>query len=177
MSGKMAARLQAATQSGKPVILRVDELGGHGIGATKQQTISELTDVFAFFLWQMESQDCNPEPAASLPADGDVPFRRRGMVSKRDHPSHRCHRSKSATQDHLHGWSFFFGARIANPGHAQAMPRQATGLFLGQTPPGHRLNAPGGAPLSSACKPADGLSQTRWRERSGVPRLKPVRDQ
>lgn len=60
MSGKMAARLQAATQSGKPVILRVDELGGHGIGATKQQTISELTDVFAFFLWQMGEPGLQP---------------------------------------------------------------------------------------------------------------------
>src|SRR5262249_1294932 len=32
---KMAARLQAATTSGKPVLLRVEEQGGHGMGATR----------------------------------------------------------------------------------------------------------------------------------------------
>ena len=36
--GKMAARLQAATASGKPVLLRVDYQGGHGtIGGTRTQ--------------------------------------------------------------------------------------------------------------------------------------------
>ena len=51
--GKMAARLQAATSSGKPVILRVDFDAGHGIGSTKSQAVAEQADVWSFFLWQM----------------------------------------------------------------------------------------------------------------------------
>jgi len=50
--GKMAARLQAATSSGKPVLLRVDYDAGHGIGSTKTQREEELTDEMSFALWQ-----------------------------------------------------------------------------------------------------------------------------
>jgi prolyl oligopeptidase len=49
---KMAARLQNATTSGKPVLLRVEFQGGHGMGATKQQLDEELADVLAFLLQQ-----------------------------------------------------------------------------------------------------------------------------
>jgi prolyl oligopeptidase len=49
---KMAARLQAATASGKPVLLRVEYKGGHGIGATKTQGQEEFADTFSFLLWQ-----------------------------------------------------------------------------------------------------------------------------
>lgn len=44
---KMAARLQAATSSGQPVLLRV-EPGGHGLGNSLDQRVSELADVYAF---------------------------------------------------------------------------------------------------------------------------------
>ena len=44
---KMAARLQAATSSGQPVLLRV-EPGGHGLGSSLDQRVSELADVYAF---------------------------------------------------------------------------------------------------------------------------------
>jgi prolyl oligopeptidase len=51
---KMTARLQAATSSGKPVLLRVDYDAGHGgIGATKTQHTNLLTDQFSFLLWQL----------------------------------------------------------------------------------------------------------------------------
>jgi prolyl oligopeptidase len=50
--GKMAARLQAATASGKPVLLRVDYAGGHGMGSTKAQTEEEMADDWSFLLWQ-----------------------------------------------------------------------------------------------------------------------------
>ncbi|MES2352995.1 MAG: prolyl oligopeptidase family serine peptidase [Pseudomonadota bacterium] len=50
---KMAARLQAATSSGKPVLLRVDYDAGHGLGSTKSQNDQELADVYAFLLWQL----------------------------------------------------------------------------------------------------------------------------
>jgi len=50
--GKMAARLQAATSSGKAVLLRVDFDAGHGIGSTKTQREEELADEWSFALWQ-----------------------------------------------------------------------------------------------------------------------------
>jgi prolyl oligopeptidase len=50
---KMAARLQAATASDKPVLLRIDYGAGHGNGSTKSQREEELADIFAFLLWQL----------------------------------------------------------------------------------------------------------------------------
>jgi prolyl oligopeptidase len=50
--GKMAARLQAATSSKKPILLRVDYDAGHGIGSTKSQREEELADEMSFQLWQ-----------------------------------------------------------------------------------------------------------------------------
>ena len=44
---KMAARLQAATSSSQPVLLRI-ESGGHGLGSSLDQRVSELADVYAF---------------------------------------------------------------------------------------------------------------------------------
>jgi prolyl oligopeptidase len=52
-STKTAARLMAATTSGKPVLLRLDFDAGHGIGSTKKQQLEERADMFAFLLWQM----------------------------------------------------------------------------------------------------------------------------
>jgi prolyl oligopeptidase len=49
---KMAAALQAATSSGKPVLLRVDYEAGHGMGSTKTQTEQLLADQWSFLLWQ-----------------------------------------------------------------------------------------------------------------------------
>jgi prolyl oligopeptidase len=54
MSAKMAARLQAATASGKPILLRVDYDAGHGIDSTKQQRNEELADIFAFLFQQLK---------------------------------------------------------------------------------------------------------------------------
>ena len=53
MSAKMAARLQAATASGKPVLLRIDYDAGHGIGSTKKQRNEETADTYAFLLQQL----------------------------------------------------------------------------------------------------------------------------
>ena len=49
---KMAARLQAASRSGKPILLRVDYDAGHGIGSTRAQQDREAADTYAFLLWQ-----------------------------------------------------------------------------------------------------------------------------
>jgi prolyl oligopeptidase len=60
-SGKMTARLQAATSSGKPVLLRVNYGGGHGvIGATLQQVQEGRADSWSFLLWQLGDPDFQP---------------------------------------------------------------------------------------------------------------------
>ena len=51
-SAKAAARLQAASSSGKPVLLRLDGQAGHGMGSTAQQRANELADTYSFLLWQ-----------------------------------------------------------------------------------------------------------------------------
>ena len=52
-SGKAAARLQAASSSGKPILLRLDMQAGHGMGSTATQRNSMTADIYAFLLWQM----------------------------------------------------------------------------------------------------------------------------
>jgi prolyl oligopeptidase len=56
----MAARLQAATASGKPVLLRVEYKGGHGIGGTKTQYQEELADAWSILLWQFGISEFQP---------------------------------------------------------------------------------------------------------------------
>ncbi|MCG2592562.1 prolyl oligopeptidase family serine peptidase [Ramlibacter sp. XY19] len=51
-SAKMAARLQAASTSGRPVLLRVDAQDGHGVGRTVAQARSIDADVYSFLWWQ-----------------------------------------------------------------------------------------------------------------------------
>lgn len=58
--GKMAARLQAATSSGRPVLLLVDADAGHGMGSTKAQRDREIADQLAFFYWQIGRPDYQP---------------------------------------------------------------------------------------------------------------------
>jgi prolyl oligopeptidase len=50
ISAKAAARFQAATASGRPVLFRVDYHSGHGIGSTRTQRHEELADVWSFML-------------------------------------------------------------------------------------------------------------------------------
>jgi prolyl oligopeptidase len=52
-AAKMAARLQAATASGKPILLRIDYDAGHGFGSTSEQQVELHTDMIAFLLWQL----------------------------------------------------------------------------------------------------------------------------
>jgi prolyl oligopeptidase len=49
---KMTARLQAATASKNPVLLRVEADAGHGIGSTRLQRDTETADIIAFILWR-----------------------------------------------------------------------------------------------------------------------------
>ena len=56
MSAKMAARLQAASASGKPILLRVDYDAGHGFGSTKKQRNEQNADIYAFLFQQLGSK-------------------------------------------------------------------------------------------------------------------------
>jgi len=48
----MAARLQAATGSGKPVLLRVDNAGHDAWGSTRSEVNALRADQFTFIVWQ-----------------------------------------------------------------------------------------------------------------------------
>jgi prolyl oligopeptidase len=50
MTGKMAARMQAQTTSGRPVLIRVDADAGHGIGSTRDQVLAQRADEWSFLL-------------------------------------------------------------------------------------------------------------------------------
>jgi prolyl oligopeptidase len=50
---KMAARLQAATASDRPVLLRLEPKAGHGAGKPRGKLLEELTDTWSFLLWQL----------------------------------------------------------------------------------------------------------------------------
>jgi prolyl oligopeptidase len=49
---KFAARLQAVSTSGKPVLFLADYESGHGIGNTKAKQYEDLADVLSFAFWQ-----------------------------------------------------------------------------------------------------------------------------
>ena len=50
---KMAARLQAATISDRPILLRVETRAGHGAGKPLTKLIDEQTDFWTFVFWQL----------------------------------------------------------------------------------------------------------------------------
>ena len=52
-SRKMAARLQEATRSRRPVLLRTSSTSGHGIGTSVKERIEELTDSRAFLFHEL----------------------------------------------------------------------------------------------------------------------------
>lgn len=52
-SAKAVARLQAASTSGRPVLLRLDAQAGHGVGSTATQREALAADMYSFLLWQM----------------------------------------------------------------------------------------------------------------------------
>ncbi len=50
---KMAARLQKATSSKQPVLLRIETKAGHGIGKPLTKVVDEAADTWTFLLWQL----------------------------------------------------------------------------------------------------------------------------
>jgi prolyl oligopeptidase len=61
---KMTARLQAASSSSQPVLLRI-AAGGHGLGSSLDQRVSELADVYAFLF---DTLGVDYRPVADRPA-------------------------------------------------------------------------------------------------------------
>ncbi len=51
---KMTARLQAATSSEAPILLRLETKAGHGAGKPRAKMVEELTDVYSFLFWQLD---------------------------------------------------------------------------------------------------------------------------
>ncbi len=65
---KMAARVQAASTSGRPVLLRIDYDAGHGMGSSLSQYVDKQADEWAFALWQMGKDTARPtSPTAIRP--------------------------------------------------------------------------------------------------------------
>jgi prolyl oligopeptidase len=61
--GKMAGRLQQASVSGRPVLLRLDTESGHGLGTQRDRSNDELADIYSFLLWQMGEPEFQPKAA------------------------------------------------------------------------------------------------------------------
>lgn len=62
MTLKTGSRMAAATSSGKPVLMRLEYDGGHGVGATRSQAASRTADRWAFFLWHAGVPEFQPQP-------------------------------------------------------------------------------------------------------------------
>jgi prolyl oligopeptidase len=50
---KMTARLQLATASAAPILLRVEASAGHGQGKPRNKQLAEATDIWSFLFWQL----------------------------------------------------------------------------------------------------------------------------
>jgi prolyl oligopeptidase len=59
---KMAARLQAATGSDRPVLLRLESRAGHGAGKPLSKVLDELTDTWTFLI-----RETGPWPVRQVP--------------------------------------------------------------------------------------------------------------
>jgi prolyl oligopeptidase len=57
----MAAALEAATASNKPILFRVNYDAGHGLTDTVAQQVSDWSDIFTFFLWNFGDPAFQPE--------------------------------------------------------------------------------------------------------------------
>ena len=61
-AAKMAATLQDATSSARPILVRVDYDGGHGmIGGSRSQAVALAADEYAFLLWQFGDPAFTPK--------------------------------------------------------------------------------------------------------------------
>ena len=61
-SRKMTARLQTATSSGRPVLLRTSSTTGHGLATPLSEQIEEGVDYYAFLFHELGIRYCPPKP-------------------------------------------------------------------------------------------------------------------
>lgn len=67
--GKFTARLQQASTSGRPILLRVDYDAGHGfMASSRNQSEQLLTDEYSFLLWQLGDPAFKGIPKKIVPA-------------------------------------------------------------------------------------------------------------
>jgi prolyl oligopeptidase len=52
-SRKMVARLQAATNSGRPIYLSINSHAGHGIGSSLSIRVNQSADIYSFLFDQL----------------------------------------------------------------------------------------------------------------------------
>jgi prolyl oligopeptidase len=64
-SRKMAARLQAASSSDRPILLRTEAAAGHGIGTALSTRIEELADTYSFLVGQLGMKAATPQRSSS----------------------------------------------------------------------------------------------------------------
>lgn len=57
---KYAARMAAATNSGQPVLLRIDFDAGHGFNSARSQLDATWTDIYSFVLWKTGAPGFQP---------------------------------------------------------------------------------------------------------------------
>jgi prolyl oligopeptidase len=60
-SAKFAARLQALAADSNPVLLRVQQDAGHGMGSTRDQAVAQIVDTWSFMLWQAGDPEFQPK--------------------------------------------------------------------------------------------------------------------
>jgi prolyl oligopeptidase len=60
-SSKFVARLEQATSSRKPVLLRLEYEAGHGQGSTRAQAQERSADLYSFLLWQFGDPGFQPK--------------------------------------------------------------------------------------------------------------------
>ncbi len=65
-SRKMTARLQAASGSSAPILLRTSGSSGHGFGTGLDEALAQQTDVWSFLFWQLGLR-YRPLPERSTP--------------------------------------------------------------------------------------------------------------
>ncbi len=58
--GKLAAALQASGTA-RPILMRIDEEAGHGIGSTKSQNDQLYADMYAFIFWRAGLPEWRPD--------------------------------------------------------------------------------------------------------------------
>jgi prolyl oligopeptidase len=63
-SRKMTARLQAATSSASPILLRTEAAAGHGMGTALSTRIEEQADVYSFLVDQLGMAPLSPGGSA-----------------------------------------------------------------------------------------------------------------